>query len=398
MTVDDGIKEVEMEAIEALQKRMKGTMSEELFNDVYLFRRFLRARDFNLDNAEIMLRKHLEWRKKHDLENIMKFKKSEVMEKYVSNSIIAFDKEDCLVRYCPVGSLDFIGLINSSSPEEITKFLLYEMETETVKLKEQSEKLGKNIDRCSYAYDMQNFSFAQGTDKRVIHVMLQLLNFYVHNYPERLKSALLYNVPVYFNFIFAVFRPLLPNSVINKIKFYSDDSYKKDLIELVDADKLPKFLGGNLTDPDGNPLCHTLVKHLKGRVPESYYIRKTKRSLSKLPGVKKVTLARAAFHEVNLEVKEPGSYLEWEFETKCRDIGFGLFYQEKVGDEENITELVPIQRIDTEEHAETGTFKCENPGTHVILFDNTYSWVRAKEIYFRAKVVTPKEHEAEMAE
>lgn len=64
-----------------------------------------------------------------------------------------------------------------------------------------------------------------------------------------------------------------------------------------------------------------------------------------------------------MEVKETGSYLEWEFETKCRDIGFGIFYNEIVDEEEKITELVSIQRIDTEEYPETGTLKCEKPGT-----------------------------------
>ena len=76
-----------------------------------------------------------------------------------------------------------------------------------------------------------------------------------------------------------------------------------------------------------------------------------------------MTLSRAKFHEVNLDVKEPGSYIEWEFETKCRDIGFGLFFNEMVDGEEKITELVPIQRIDTEDYPETGTIPCEHPGT-----------------------------------
>lgn len=39
------------------------------------------------------------------------------------------------------------------------------------------------------------------------------------------------------------------------------DSWKKDLLEVVDAEILPAFLGGKITDPDGNPLCLTIVSY-----------------------------------------------------------------------------------------------------------------------------------------
>lgn len=40
------------------------------------------------------------------------------------------------------------------------------------------------------------------------------------------------------------------------------DSYKEDLLEVIGADVLPAFLGGNRTDPDGNPMCHTIVSKI----------------------------------------------------------------------------------------------------------------------------------------
>lgn len=44
------------------------------------------------------------------------------------------------------------------------------------------------------------------------------------------------------------------------------DGYKEALLELVDADVLPAFLGGNKTDPDGNPNCHQTVSTLAKEV------------------------------------------------------------------------------------------------------------------------------------
>ena len=111
-------------------------------------------------------------------------------------------------------------------------------------------------------------------------------------------------------------------------------------------------------------------------MPEKYFLKKGKHLLSKEPDVKKITLSRAAFHEENIEVKEVGSYIEWEFETKCRDIGFGLFYNEVINGEEKITELIPIQRIDTEEYPETGTYRCDKIGKckFILCYTTTFEY------------------------
>lgn len=91
------------------------------------------------------------------------------------------------------------------------------------------------------------------------------------------------------------------------------------------------------------------------------------------PGAQRVTLSRASFYEVNIDVKEPGSYIEWEFETKCRDVGFGLFYQTINDGEEENTELIPLQRIETDEYAETGLYRCDKEGTCKYTFDIQFS-------------------------
>lgn len=100
-----------------------------------------------------------------------------------------------------------------------------------------------------------------------------------------------------------------------------------------------------------------------GPIPETYYIHKSKRSLASLPDAQKIVLTRATFHEIFNNVDIPGSYLEWEFETKTKDVGFGLFYQTNVEGEDQMKEIVPLQRINTDDYAEHGMYRCEKPGT-----------------------------------
>ena len=42
---------------------------------------------------------------------------------------------------------------------------------------------------------------------------------------------------------------------------YFPDDFAQHLLKYMDADQLPKYLGGTLTDPDGNPRCLTMVSN-----------------------------------------------------------------------------------------------------------------------------------------
>ncbi|GIX71641.1 SEC14-like protein 2 [Caerostris extrusa] len=184
---------------------------------------------------------------------------------------------------------------------------------------------------------------------------------------------------------------------------------------MTDADVLPAFLGGMKTDPDGNPLCKSFnfdserrkrlrrkgslrkVKEGKGRLFKDRKYQNViicaiqKKKLSKAPDAEKLTVTRLSKEERCFEVEEPGSYLEWEFETKTKDIGFVIYFK---GQPESLpVELIPKQRIDTCYEPEKGLFRCEKPGKYVVVFDNSYSWMYPKEIYYRARIISPKDNE-----
>lgn len=98
-----------------------------------------------------------------------------------------------------------------------------------------------------------------------------------------------------------------------------------------------------------------------GLIPESYYINKKETSLINEPGIKKLTISRMSKTQLTLNVTEAGSHIEWEFETKNRDIAFSLLYKPNYIDN-RMKELIPKQRVDTNIAAEDGTFKCDEPG------------------------------------
>ncbi|GBO39637.1 hypothetical protein AVEN_76032-1 [Araneus ventricosus] len=112
-------------------------------------------------------------------------------------------------------------------------------------------------------------------------------------------------------------------------------------------------------------------------------------------GCKKLTLASDAEkltvkpfskEEIHFEVMEENSYLEWEFEMKNKDIDFSLLFRRESSEYFEPIEIIPKQRIDANDEPQKGCFKCEKAGIYTMIFDNTYSWIYSKEVYYRAEI------------
>ncbi|KFM68620.1 hypothetical protein X975_08700, partial [Stegodyphus mimosarum] len=385
----------ETEAIKELEQRMKGDVPSKMLEDVSLFYRFLKARDFNLKDAELMMRKHIQWYKANGIEDILvNYQPPEVLVKYVPNDFVGFDKEGCPVRYCAIGNTDYKGIFKAVKFTELTKYVSLTIEHDLERLKSQSKKLGKLLTQIVYIYDFDQMTLAKATNKSTLELLLQGLKLYQDNCPERLKAVYIINASLYFTIFFSVIKTILARDLIRKIRVFGTEGWKEKLLEEIDEDVLPAFLGGTRTDPDGNPLCNTFINH-GYPVPEKYFFKSSEKSLSQVPGIKKLMVTRFSSVDMTFDVGEPGTVIEWEFETKSRDIGFGLFYQEST--KEEIAEVIPKQRIDTSMEPELGMFKCDKVGRYIMVFDNSYSWLHPKEIYCRATLVNPKDQETRSA-
>ncbi|GBN38869.1 SEC14-like protein 2 [Araneus ventricosus] len=382
----------EREACIELKRRVSSEITnEKLKNDVNLYLRFLRARDFKLDIAEAMLRNHIAWRVANQIERIhTAYEPEEVVIKYLPLQRIGFDKEGSPIRFFDFGKADIKGILKCCKTNAVVKSVVWMFEEDVVEMRKQSEKLGKNIQQWVYILDFDNYSFAKATHKQTAEVLIQLFLTYEANYPERLKAAYVVNSSVYFTIIFSIIKPLLSGNTLQKIKIYGRDGYKEDLLKAIDADVLPAFLGGTRTDPDGNPKCPSTIK-LAVAVPKKCYKTKNMHRLKEQPEARKLIVSRKSKMPIELSVVEAGSVIEWEFETESKDIGFALSYKESANNKSEGVELIPKQRIDTNFQTETGMFQCEKPGVYILMFDNSYSWIYQKEIYVKIGVVRPKE-------
>ncbi|KAF8794915.1 SEC14-like protein 2 like protein [Argiope bruennichi] len=359
MTFENDLTNEQKAAIEELKRRTINDITPKMREDETLYYRFLKARDFDLEDSETMLRKHIAWRKEFQVDTILTdFKPPEVLVKCLPFTFIGHDREGSPVIYADM-NCDVNGILRSARKIDLFKYVILVIEKLIEDMKEQSVKQGKAVTTMVQIFDYGKMTFAKATNKKSIELAKFVVSLFQDNYPEKLKVVFDINASFYFTLFFPLVKVIIAPAVYNKIRFYGTENWKEDLLEIIDADELPAFLGGNRTDPDGDPMCNSFVNHAE-TVPESYYLKKSEKILCNTPGVEKITVSRFSKETLTFEVKEANSFLEWEFETKNKDIGFSVHF--KVNDSK-IVEVLPKQRMDTYYGSETGVYRCEKPGT-----------------------------------
>ncbi|GBL76559.1 SEC14-like protein 2 [Araneus ventricosus] len=387
MTVIEGITPEQQNVIDELKRRTINAVSPKMLEDELLFYRFAKARDFDLADAEAMIRKSKIFREELKIDKLLTdYKPPANLVKYVPTQLLCFDKEGCAVRYVDGGRVDAKGLWNLAKKQDLLKYFAYRIEQDAEKIFKNSAKPKKAF--YLPIFNMEELAYSTVTHMKTLQYCLYFLKCYVDNFPERLKCAVVINAPFYFLWAFSVFKQVLPATIIQKIRIFGRDGWKECLQEFIDADDLPAFLGGNRTDPNGNPQCKTFVKWGEP-IPKRCYMRTERKQLASVSDSEKVSIMPFSKEEISFEVNEENSELEWEFETKNRDIDFSMYFKEAALEESQPLELIPKQRVDTCYETEKGLFKCEKIGTYTIVFDNSYSWVYTKELYYRASVKSP---------
>ncbi|CAL1279005.1 unnamed protein product [Larinioides sclopetarius] len=383
----DDITKDEKEIVDELRRRTINDTTPKMLEDVSLFYRFAKARDFNLVEAEVMLRKHMAWRKEMQINTILTdYKPPEVLVKYVATSFVCFDKEGSIVRYIDCGRMDINGLWSVATKAEMAKYAAYLIEKD----KEILIKKGQNLGKLMYTaiHDYENMSYGNAISLKTVQYMIYLLKMFIDNYPETIRCLMIINAPFYCTMLFSTVKKIIPQKVLQKIQVHGPDGWKEKLLELIDSDGLPAYLGGTRTDPDGNPLCETFIP--RGRpIPKSYYMNKRNRRLSLATDAEKLIVKPLSKEEICLDVKEDNSYLELEVEIKNRDIGFSLKFKDGTSEDFQPVVIIPMQSIDASDGPEKNCFKCEKAGIYTIVFDNSYSWFHSKEVFYRVKIKGP---------
>ncbi|XP_074057153.1 SEC14-like protein 4 [Macrotis lagotis] len=372
-------------ALAQFRKNIQDVLADLPNADDYLLLRFLRARSFDLQKSEAMIRKFMVFRKQEDLDNILNWEPPEVLKLYDTGGLCGYDREGCPVWLDATGFLDPKGLLLSSSKSKVVKKRTQILAIILRECELQSEKLGKKIETFILILDLEHMGLRH-LWKPATELYQEFFSILENNFPETVKYLIVVKAPKLFPVVYNLLKPFISEETRKKILVLGAN-WKQDLQKFIDPDQLPVEYGGTLTDPDGNPKYLTKIKY-GGIVPKKYFLQ----NQMKIQYEHTVSVSRGSSHQVESEILFPGCVLRWQFLLDGSDIGVGVFLKTKMGERQrakDMIEVIPTQKYSSHLVPEDGTLTCSEPGVYVLRFDNTYSLIYSKNVSYTVEVLLP---------
>ncbi|KAL1822083.1 hypothetical protein DCAR_0309892 [Daucus carota subsp. sativus] len=196
-------------------------------------RRFLEARNWNVEKAKKMLEETLIWRSTYKPEEI---RWHEVAGEGETGKLFRADFHD---RYGRTVLILKPGLQNTTSIDNQMRHLVYLIENAILNLPEGQEQM-------AWLIDFTGWSFSTSVPVKSAKDTISILQNY---YPEILAVAFLYNPPRIFEAFWKVVKYFLDTKTFHKVKFVYPKN--KDSVELMktyfDMENLPTEFGGKTT-------------------------------------------------------------------------------------------------------------------------------------------------------
>ncbi|GAU15312.1 hypothetical protein TSUD_03810, partial [Trifolium subterraneum] len=185
-------------------------------------RRYLEARNWNVDKSKKMLEDTLKWRSVYKPEKI---RWDEVAEEGETGKVYRASFHDRQ------------GRTNTSSLDNQIKHLVYLLENAMLNLPPGQEQMAWLIDFTGWSI----------TNNVPLKSARETINILQNHYPERLGIAFLYNPPRIFEAFWKIVKYFLDNKTFQKVKFVYPKN--KDSVELMksyfDEENLPNFWGSD---------------------------------------------------------------------------------------------------------------------------------------------------------
>nr|XP_043637102.1 phosphatidylinositol transfer protein 3 [Erigeron canadensis] len=196
-------------------------------------KRYLEARNWNVDKAKKMLEETLAWRSTYKPEEI---RWTEVAVEGETGKLFRANFRDRVGRTVLVLKP---GLQNTTSMDNQIKHLVYLMENAMLNLPEGQEEM-------AWLIDFTGWSFSTNVPIRTARDTINILQ---DHYPQRLAVAFLYAPPRIFETFWKVVKYFMDPKTTQKVKFVYPKN--KESVELMqsyfDVDNLPTEFGGKAT-------------------------------------------------------------------------------------------------------------------------------------------------------
>ncbi|ODM94504.1 SEC14-like protein 2 [Orchesella cincta] len=198
-------------------EKFKKVVSDLNQNDDVLIR-FLRARDYDIPNAEKMLRNAVQWREATDINNYMKWKFPSNYEKDLPYRLFGKCNEGAAICWVFVGKWTTKKFVDNDEGEQVLRYEFAMMER-GLRIIAESGRAGTIV------LDMEGLTLAQATHIPSLKLSFNALQTVEQCYPEIAKAIYVINVPWVFSFAYNFVKSIIAPRTMEKIKIFS---YKEE--------------------------------------------------------------------------------------------------------------------------------------------------------------------------
>ncbi|KAL3826171.1 hypothetical protein ACJIZ3_022200 [Penstemon smallii] len=211
-------------------------------SDVVLLK-FLRARDFKVQDSLNMLLKCLNWRKEFRTDAVLEeelgfFKELEGIVAYMHG----YDKEGHPVCYNAYGVFKDKEMYERffGDDEKLNKFLRWRVQVLERGIKLLNFKPGAGgINSLIQVTDLKDMP------KRELRVASNhILSLFQDNYPEMVAKKIFVNVPWYFSLLYSIFSPFLTQRTKSKFVISKEGNVAETLYKFISPEYIPVQYGG----------------------------------------------------------------------------------------------------------------------------------------------------------
>lgn len=217
------------------------------FNTTFHVIRFLNARKWDIEKTKKMLEDYLIFRDENNYTNICNFSfdpyKDVIYNNYFSGQYFT-DKEGRPVVIEQLGLSNPKELFKNIDDEKIKYFYIqFFQRLLHIQMPLCSKLAGRRIDRIVQIVDLKNVNVRKVFDSSFIKFLKFMAKIGQDYYPEILHVTYVINTPLLFYGIYNMLKYLVDQSTRDRVKLFSGPA-TKELLEIIDADKLPLGMGG----------------------------------------------------------------------------------------------------------------------------------------------------------
>ncbi|CAM8950904.1 unnamed protein product [Rhodiola kirilowii] len=197
--------------------------------DNLMLRRFLRARELDIEKASTMFLKYLNWRRTIAPNGFIS--ESEIAKNLEHNKLFmqGHDKQGRPITFV------YAARHFPTNVEEFKRYVTYSLDKIISRMPSGQEKFISLADIGGWGYSNSD-----------IRGYLAALSILQDCYPERLAKMYIINAPYIFMTVWKVIYPFIDNKTKKKIVFVEKKKELSTLLEDIDESQLPEVVGGKL--------------------------------------------------------------------------------------------------------------------------------------------------------